>query len=112
MRIEVKQMSNEELLRQMLDAIPCYIFLMDSDCVIQDCNAAAGRFLGQEPHQVLRRGGFPLHPFHGCGRGVWPGRVLQELSHSWGGERGRGREEICASSRKNGIGVWSDGERA
>jgi PAS domain-containing protein len=76
MRIEVKPMSNEELLRQLLDAIPSYIFLMDSDCAVQDYNTAAGVFLGQGPHQILRRrGGEVFHCIHstdvaeGCGRG-------------------------------------------
>ena len=78
MRIEVKQMSNEQLLRQLLDAIPSYVFLMDSDCAIQDYNAAAGAFLGQGPQQILRkRGGEAFHCIHsrdvleGCGRGEY-----------------------------------------
>ena len=46
MRIPVTQMSNEAMLRQLLDAIPSYVFLVDRDVTILDYNAAAGAFLG------------------------------------------------------------------
>ena len=76
MRIKVTQMSNEVLLRQLLDAIPSYVFLVDRDVTILDYNAAAGAFLGTGPRQILRRrGGDVLHCLHstdvpeGCGRG-------------------------------------------
>ena len=76
MRIKVTQMSNEVLLRQLLDAIPSYVFLVDRDVTILDYNAAAGAFLATGPQQILRRrGGEVLHCLHskdvpeGCGRG-------------------------------------------
>lgn len=76
MRIPVTQMSNETLLRQLLDAIPSYVFLVDRDVTILDYNAAAGAFLGIGRRRILRhRGGDVLHCLHsrdvtaGCGRG-------------------------------------------
>jgi PAS domain-containing protein len=76
MRIPVTQMSNEVLLRQLLDAIPSYVFLVDKDVTILDYNAAAGAFLGIGRRRILRqRGGDVLHCLHsrdvtaGCGRG-------------------------------------------
>jgi PAS domain-containing protein len=76
MRIHVTQMSNEVLLRQLLDAIPSYVFLVDRDVTILDYNAAAGSFLGIGRRRILRhRGGEVLHCLHsrdvtaGCGRG-------------------------------------------
>jgi PAS domain-containing protein len=75
-RIPVTQMSNEVLLRQLLDAIPSYVFLVDKDVSILDYNAAAGAFLGIGRRRILRhRGGEVLHCLHsrdvtgGCGRG-------------------------------------------
>jgi PAS domain-containing protein len=76
MRINVTQMSNETLLRQLLDAIPSYVFLVDQDVTILDYNAAAGGFLGVGPRKILRhRSGEVFHCLHsrevsgGCGRG-------------------------------------------
>ena len=76
MRIPVTQMSNEALLRQLLDAIPSYLFLVDKDVTILDYNAAAGAFLGVGRRRILRqRAGHVLHCLHakdvsaGCGRG-------------------------------------------
>ena len=76
MRIPVTQMSNEVLLRQLLDAIPSYVFLVDKDVTILDYNAAAGAFLGVGRHSILRhRGGDVFHCLHsrdvtaGCGHG-------------------------------------------
>ena len=76
MLIPVTQMSNEVLLRQLLDAIPSYVFLVDRDVTILDCNAAAGAFLGIGRRRILRhRGGDAFHCLHsrdvtaGCGRG-------------------------------------------
>ena len=76
MRIPVTQMSNEVLLRQLLDAIPSYVFLVDKDVSILDYNAAAGAFLGIGRRRILRqRGGDVLHCLHsrdvtaGCGHG-------------------------------------------
>jgi PAS domain-containing protein len=76
MRIPVTQMSNEVLLRQLLDAIPSYVFLVDKDVTILDYNAAAEAFLSVGRRSILRqRGGNVLHCLHsrevtaGCGRG-------------------------------------------
>jgi PAS domain-containing protein len=76
MRIPVTQMSNEVLLRQLLDAIPSYVFLVDRDVTILDYNAAAGAFLGTGRRRILRqRGGDVFHCLHsrgvtaGCGHG-------------------------------------------
>jgi PAS domain-containing protein len=76
MRIAVTQMSNEVLLRRLLDAIPAFVFLVDQDVAILDYNAAAAELLGPEPQKALRqRGGEALRCArskdspHGCGRG-------------------------------------------
>jgi PAS domain-containing protein len=76
MRIPITQMSNEVLLRQLLDAIPSYVFLVDRDVTILDYNAAAGAFLGIGRRLILRhRGGDVFHCLHsrdvtaGCGHG-------------------------------------------
>ena len=76
MRIQVTQMSNEALLRQLLDAMPSYVFLVDRDVTFLDYNAAAGEFLGAGPRHILRqRAGAVFHCLHsrdataGCGRG-------------------------------------------
>jgi len=76
MRIPVTQMSNEVLLRQLLDAIPSYVFLVDRDVTILDYNAAAGAFLGIGRRRILRhRAGDVFHCLHsrdvtaGCGHG-------------------------------------------
>jgi PAS domain-containing protein len=76
MRIPVTQMSKEVLLRQLLDAIPSYVFLVDRDVTILDYNAAAGAFLGGGRRSILRhRGGDVFHCLHsrdvtaGCGHG-------------------------------------------
>jgi PAS domain-containing protein len=76
MRIPVTQMSNEVLLRQLLDAMPSYVFLVDRDVTILDYNAAAAAFLGIGRRQVLRRrAGEVCHCLHsrdvtaGCGHG-------------------------------------------
>ena len=76
MRIPVTQMSNEALLRQLLDAIPSYVFLVDRDVTILAYNAAAGAFLSVGRRSILRhRGGDVFHCLHsreataGCGHG-------------------------------------------
>ena len=76
MRIPVTQMSNEVLLRQLLDAMPSYVFLVDRDVTILDYNAAAGAFLGIGRRSILRhRNGEIFHCLHsrdvaaGCGHG-------------------------------------------
>ena len=74
MRIPVTQMSNEALLRQLLDAMPSYVFLVDKDMTILDYNAAAGTFLGLGRSRIVRhRGGNVFQCLHskeaagGCG---------------------------------------------
>jgi PAS domain-containing protein len=69
-------MSNEVLLRQLLDAIPSYVFLVDKDVTILDYNAAAEAFLGVGRRVTLRhRMGNVFHCLHardvaaGCGSG-------------------------------------------
>ena len=76
MRIPVTQMSNEVLLRQLLDAMPSYVFLVDRDVSILDYNAAAAAFLGIGRRRILRhRTGEVFHCLHsrdvtaGCGHG-------------------------------------------
>ncbi len=76
MRIPITQMSNEALLRQLLDAMPSYVFLVDKDVTILDYNTAAGAFLGVGRRMILRhRGGDVFHCLHsrdvtaGCGHG-------------------------------------------
>ena len=49
MRINVTQMSNEALLRQLLDAMPSYVFLVDRDVSILDYNSAAAHSWGLDP---------------------------------------------------------------
>lgn len=108
MRIPITQMSNEALLRQLLDAIPSYVFLVDRDVTILDYNAAAGGFLGVGRRaQVLRkRGGEVLHCLHsrdvtaGCGRGPFcrdcPAR--QAVAEAFDGKkcvRRQVRLELC-----------------
>jgi PAS domain-containing protein len=69
-------MSNEVLLRHLLDAMPSYVFLVDKDVSILDYNAAAGAFLGVGRRRILRRrAGEVFHCLHsrdvtaGCGHG-------------------------------------------
>ena len=76
MRIAVTEMSNDVLLRQLLDAMPSLVFVVDKDVSILDYNAAAGAFLRKGRQQILRRrGGDVFHCIHstdaagGCGRG-------------------------------------------
>ena len=76
MRIPVTQMSNEVLLRQLLDAMPSYVFLVDRDVSILDYNVAAASFLGIGRRRILRhRTGEVFHCLHsrdvtaGCGHG-------------------------------------------
>jgi PAS domain-containing protein len=78
MRIPVTQMSNETLLRQLLDAIPSYVFLVDKDVTILDYNAAAGAFLGIGKRSILGlRAGDAFDCLHsrdvpeGCGCGAF-----------------------------------------
>jgi len=55
MRIPVTQMSNEALLRQLLDAMPSYVFLVDRDVSILDYNAAAGAFTTRKSQNTQSR---------------------------------------------------------
>ena len=49
MRIAVTEMSNEALLRGLIDALPSYVFLVDEDVSILDYNAAAATVLAMIP---------------------------------------------------------------
>src|SRR5215472_5220892 len=69
-------MNAEPLLRQLLDAIPSFVFLLDEDLRVIDCNAAAGDLTREDRQKVLlQRSGDVVHCFHstdspeGCGRG-------------------------------------------
>lgn len=69
-------MNVEPLLRQLLDAIPSYVFLLDEDLRILDYNAAAGDLTREDRQRILlQRSGDVLHCIHstdsaeGCGRG-------------------------------------------
>jgi hypothetical protein len=54
--------------RQFLDAIPSYVFLMDRDMVIRDCNAASAALFNSDRQTVLfERGGDALHCIHSAG---------------------------------------------
>ena len=111
MRIPVTQMSNEVLLRQLLDAIPSYVFLVDRDGTVLDYNAAAGAFLGIGRRSILRhRGGDVFHCLHsrdvtaGCGRGPFCKSCLVRgtVNEAFAGKkcvRRQVRMELC-SGRK------------
>jgi PAS domain-containing protein len=96
MRIPITQMSYEVLLRQLLDAIPSYVFLVDRDVTILDYNAAAGAFLGVGRRSILRhRGGDVFHCLHsrdvtaGCGRGPFCRKCLVRgaVNEAFGGQK-------------------------
>jgi PAS domain-containing protein len=111
MRIPITQMSNEALLRQLLDAIPSYVFLVDKDVTILDYNAAAGAFLGIGRRSILRhRGGDVFHCLHsrdvtaGCGRGPFCKSCLVRgaVNEAFAGEkcvRRQVRMELCSGRR-------------
>jgi hypothetical protein len=78
MRIAIAEMSNEALLRSLIDALPAFLFVVDEDVSILDYNASASALVGNTRTTVLRhRGGDVLHCIHsadspdGCGRGVF-----------------------------------------
>jgi PAS domain-containing protein len=108
MRIKVTQMSNEVLLRQLLDAMPSFVFLVDRDVTILDYNAAAGSFLGMGPRRILRRrAGEVLHCLHsrdvaaGCGQGPFCKSCLIRgaVNEAFAGKkcvRRHVRMELCA----------------
>ena len=111
MRIPITQMSNEVLLRQLLDAIPSYVFLVDRDVTILDYNAAAGAFLGIGRRSILRhRGGEVFHCLHsrdvteGCGRGPFCKNCLvrRAVNEAFAGKkcvRRQVRMELCSGRR-------------
>ena len=111
MRIPITQMSNEVLLRQLLDAIPSYVFLVDRDVTILDYNAAAGTFLGIGRRKILRhRCGDVLHCLHsrdvaeGCGRGPFCERCLVRgaVNEAFTGQkcvRRQVRMQLCSGRR-------------
>jgi transcriptional regulator with PAS, ATPase and Fis domain len=64
------------MLREILDAIPSFVFVVDEDLSVLEYNAAAGELLGLGRQQILlRRSGELLHCLHaldtpeGCGHG-------------------------------------------
>jgi nitrogen fixation/metabolism regulation signal transduction histidine kinase len=64
------------MLREILDAIPSFIFVVDEDIRVLEYNTAAEKMLGLGRQQILlRRGGELLHCLHaldapgGCGHG-------------------------------------------
>jgi PAS domain-containing protein len=111
MRIPITQMSNEVLLRQLLDAIPSYVFLVDRDVTILDYNAAAGAFLGMGRRSILRhRGGEVFHCLHsrdvteGCGRGPFCKNCLVRgaVNEAFAGRKSVRRQvrmELCSGRR-------------
>jgi PAS domain-containing protein len=111
MRIPITQMSNEALLRQLLDAIPSYVFLVDRDVTILDYNAAAGAFLGVGRRSILRhRGGEVFHCLHsrdvteGCGHGPFCKNCLVRgaVNEAFAGRqtvRRQVRMELCSGRR-------------
>jgi PAS domain-containing protein len=111
MRIPITQMSNEVLLRQLLDAIPSYVFLVDRDVTILDYNAAAGAFLGIGRRSILRhRGGEVFHCLHsrdvaeGCGRGPFCKNCLVRgaVNEAFAGRKSVRRQvrmDICSGRR-------------
>jgi PAS domain-containing protein len=111
MRIQVTQMSNEVLLRQLLDAIPSYVFLVDRDVTVLDHNAAAGAFLGMRPRRILhRRAGDVFRCLHsrdvnsGCGRGPFCKSCLVRgaVNEAFAGKkcvRRQVRMELCSGRR-------------
>ncbi len=103
MRIPVTQMSNEVLLRRLLDAMPSYVFLVDRDVTILDYNAAAAAFLGIGRRSVLRhRGGEVFHCLHardvaaGCGHGPFCKTCLirAAVNEAFGGKKCV-RRQVC-----------------
>jgi DNA-binding CsgD family transcriptional regulator len=71
------------IVRELLDGIPGFAFLMDDDVNILEYNASAGHLMLAERREILRRrGGDVLHCVHshdapgGCGRGVYCKRCL------------------------------------
>lgn len=70
------RMNAETLLRQILDAIPSFVFLLDEELRVFDYNAAAGELTGEDRQRILlQHSGDALHCIHsadsaeGCGRG-------------------------------------------
>ena len=117
MRIPVTQMSNEVLLRQLLDAIPSYVFLVDRDVTILDYNAAAGAFLGIGQRRILRhRAGDVFHCLHsrdvtaGCGRGPFCKSCLvrRAVNEAFVGKkcvRRQVRMELCSGRKVTELNV-------
>jgi PAS domain-containing protein len=69
-------MNAEPLFRQLLDAIPSFVFLLDEDLRVIDCNAAASDLTREDRQKILLQcSGDVVHCIHstdspeGCGRG-------------------------------------------
>ncbi|HWI56589.1 MAG TPA: PAS domain-containing protein [Bacillota bacterium] len=78
MRIAVTDLNKDVLLRQLLDAMPAMVFLVDGDLSILDCNVAASAFLGLGRQSIVQqRSGEVFHCVHasetpgGCGHSHW-----------------------------------------
>ena len=74
--MKTRSCAGEPSIRQLLDAIPAFVFLTDDDLAILEYNSAAGNLAGGRRRRILRhRGGEVLHCVHahdvpeGCGRG-------------------------------------------
>jgi PAS domain-containing protein len=117
MRIAVTEMSQEVLLRQLLDAMPSFVFVVDRDVSILDYNAAAGALLRKGREHVLhRRAGDVLHCLHstdaaeGCGRGYFCKTCLVRASvkEAFEGRRSvrrRVRMELVAEGKTNALDI-------
>jgi len=98
--------------RELLDAIPAFVFLMDDDVNILEYNASAGALIRGDRGEILRRrGGDVLHCVHahdapgGCGRGIDCKRCLlrRAVNQAVAGARcvrSRVRMQLEGSGRK------------
>ena len=72
----VKLFNGKLMIKQFLNAIPAFAFVVDDDVRVVEYNRNAGRLMGEGQREILRRrGGEVLHCVHakdaarGCGRG-------------------------------------------
>ena len=98
-----------DFMRNLFDALPSALFVVDEDVRIQFWNEAAALLLGPNPEQAYRkRGGEVLHCIHatdvpgGCGRGDYCKDcvVRQSVNESFRGNktfRGKTRMELQGS---------------
>jgi PAS domain-containing protein len=76
--MEAESFEQSQIFRAVFDALPSWIFVVDSDVRIRDYNAAAAKFLsGQRQAIIKRRGGEVLNCLHshdvmeGCGQAAF-----------------------------------------